>query len=57
MMVLILAYQFTSSYFQIVSVGDLKPAPVLWHEESGRKPFENARRPFENARRPFDNAR
>ncbi|CAL8099199.1 unnamed protein product [Prunus armeniaca] len=42
---------------KIVSVGDLKPAPALWHEESGRKPFENARRPFENARRPFENAR
>ncbi|KAK9270496.1 hypothetical protein L1049_026076 [Liquidambar formosana] len=26
-----------------VSVGDLKPDPVLWHEDSGRKPWENGR--------------
>ncbi|KAB1203693.1 5'-3' exoribonuclease 3 [Morella rubra] len=26
-----------------VSLGDLKPAPVLWHEDSGRKPWENGR--------------
>lgn len=24
-------------------MGDLKPAPVLWHEDSGRKPWENGR--------------
>ncbi|KAK6138819.1 hypothetical protein DH2020_027440 [Rehmannia glutinosa] len=24
-------------------MGDLKPAPVLWHEDSGRKPFDNGR--------------
>lgn len=28
---------------QIVTVGDLKPAPVLWHEDNGRKPWENGR--------------
>ncbi|XP_059638313.1 5'-3' exoribonuclease 3 isoform X3 [Cornus florida] len=26
-----------------VSVRDLKPEPVLWHEESGKKPWENGR--------------
>ncbi|CAK9148267.1 unnamed protein product [Ilex paraguariensis] len=28
---------------KIVSVGDLKPEPVLWHEDSGKKPWENGR--------------
>ncbi|KAK6115243.1 hypothetical protein DH2020_007512 [Rehmannia glutinosa] len=28
---------------EIVTMGDLKPAPVLWHEDSGRKPFDNGR--------------
>uniref|UniRef100_A0A5B7BCI5 5'-3' exoribonuclease n=1 Tax=Davidia involucrata TaxID=16924 RepID=A0A5B7BCI5_DAVIN len=28
---------------KIVTVGDLKPEPVLWHEDSGRKPWENGR--------------
>ncbi|KAF8410468.1 hypothetical protein HHK36_002997 [Tetracentron sinense] len=26
-----------------VTVGDLKPAPVMWHEDTGRKPWENRR--------------
>ncbi|XP_077219682.1 5'-3' exoribonuclease 3 [Tasmannia lanceolata] len=26
-----------------VTLGDLKPAPVLWHEDTGRKPWENGR--------------
>ncbi|CAL9153925.1 5'-3' exoribonuclease 3-like isoform X1 [Musa acuminata AAA Group] len=26
-----------------VTAGDLKPPPVLWHEDTGRKPFENGR--------------
>ncbi|XP_010255163.1 PREDICTED: 5'-3' exoribonuclease 3 isoform X2 [Nelumbo nucifera] len=26
-----------------VTVGDLKPAPVLWHEDNGKKPWENGR--------------
>lgn len=26
-----------------VTVGDLTPEPVLWHEDSGRKPWENRR--------------
>ncbi|KAI3464857.1 hypothetical protein Pfo_021520 [Paulownia fortunei] len=26
-----------------VTMGDLKPEPVLWHEDSGRKPFDNGR--------------
>lgn len=28
---------------QIVTVGDLQPDPVLWHEDSGRRPFDNGR--------------
>ncbi|KAF9620796.1 hypothetical protein IFM89_014733 [Coptis chinensis] len=28
---------------KIVTVGDLKPPPVLWHEDSGKKPWENGR--------------
>ncbi|XP_065018008.1 5'-3' exoribonuclease 3-like isoform X1 [Musa acuminata AAA Group] len=28
---------------KIVTAGDLKPPPVLWHEDTGRKPFENGR--------------
>ncbi|XP_073294880.1 5'-3' exoribonuclease 3 [Primulina huaijiensis] len=27
-----------------VTVGDLKPEPVLWHEDSGRKQYDNERR-------------
>ncbi|XP_042515437.1 5'-3' exoribonuclease 3-like isoform X2 [Macadamia integrifolia] len=27
-----------------VNLGDLKPPPVLWHEDTGRKPFDNGRR-------------
>ncbi|KAH6763611.1 5'-3' exoribonuclease 3 [Perilla frutescens var. hirtella] len=26
-----------------VTVGDLKPEPVLWHEDTGRRPFDNGR--------------
>ncbi|KAF8377838.1 hypothetical protein HHK36_031223 [Tetracentron sinense] len=26
-----------------IGLGDLKPAPVLWHEDTGRKPWENGR--------------
>lgn len=29
--------------FQIVQLEDVKPAPALWHEDSGRKPWENGR--------------
>jgi len=28
---------------KIVALGDLKPEPTLWHEDSGRKPWENRR--------------
>ncbi|KAH9759023.1 5'-3' exoribonuclease [Citrus sinensis] len=28
---------------KIVQLEDLKPAPVLWHEDSGRRPHENGR--------------
>ncbi|KAL3514752.1 hypothetical protein ACH5RR_027469 [Cinchona calisaya] len=28
---------------KIVAIGDLKPEPVLWHEDSGRRPLENGR--------------
>ncbi|KAJ0987361.1 hypothetical protein J5N97_005717 [Dioscorea zingiberensis] len=28
---------------KLVTVGDLKPPPVLWHEDTGRRPHENGR--------------
>lgn len=28
---------------QTVTLGDIKPAPALWHEDTGRKPWENGR--------------
>ncbi|KAG8054581.1 hypothetical protein GUJ93_ZPchr0001g30935 [Zizania palustris] len=34
---------------KIVDATDLKPPPVLWHEDSGRRPYDN------NNRRPYDN--
>ncbi|KAJ7957854.1 5'-3' exoribonuclease [Quillaja saponaria] len=35
---------------KIVTIGDMKPDPVLWHEDSRRKPRENGRKPWENGR-------
>lgn len=29
---------------RIVTIEDVKPAPTLWHEDSGRRPMENGRR-------------
>ncbi|XP_059459559.1 5'-3' exoribonuclease 3 isoform X1 [Corylus avellana] len=40
-----------------VNLGDLQPEPVLWHEDSGRKPWENGRKPWENGRKPWENGR
>ncbi|KAF2953573.1 5'-3' exoribonuclease 3 isoform X2 [Oryza sativa Japonica Group] len=35
-----------------VEATDLKPPPVLWHEDSGRRPHDNNnRRPYENSNR------
>uniref|UniRef100_A0A0E0JRN0 5'-3' exoribonuclease n=1 Tax=Oryza punctata TaxID=4537 RepID=A0A0E0JRN0_ORYPU len=34
-----------------VEATDLKPPPVLWHEDSGRRPHDNNRRPYENSSR------
>lgn len=31
-------------FLQIVTVGDLQPEPVLWHEDSGRRRYEDSRR-------------
>ncbi|KAL6511849.1 hypothetical protein OROGR_021446 [Orobanche gracilis] len=28
---------------KIVTMGDIKPAPVLWHDDTGRRPFDNER--------------
>ncbi|XP_078438511.1 5'-3' exoribonuclease 3 isoform X2 [Wolffia australiana] len=42
---------------KMVTLGDLKPAPVLWHEDNGRRPMEYGRRPMENGRRPMENGR
>ncbi|KAK2660700.1 hypothetical protein Ddye_007233 [Dipteronia dyeriana] len=44
---------------KMVQLGDLKPDPVLWHEDNGRRPYDNnnGRRPYDNnnGRRPYDN--
>lgn len=42
-MLLLMLCLLTLTFFQIVTFGDLKPDPVLWHEDSGRRPFENGR--------------
>uniref|UniRef100_A0A0D9V8E9 5'-3' exoribonuclease n=1 Tax=Leersia perrieri TaxID=77586 RepID=A0A0D9V8E9_9ORYZ len=34
-----------------VEATDLKPPPVLWHEDTGRRPYDNNRRPYENSSR------
>lgn len=40
-----------------MNLGDLQPEPVLWHEDSGRKPWENGRKPWENGKKPWENGR
>uniref|UniRef100_A0A453G1P8 5'-3' exoribonuclease n=1 Tax=Aegilops tauschii subsp. strangulata TaxID=200361 RepID=A0A453G1P8_AEGTS len=35
----------------IVEAGDLKPPPVLWHEDNGRRPYDNNRRHCDNSSR------
>ncbi|GAV67835.1 zf-CCHC domain-containing protein/XRN_N domain-containing protein [Cephalotus follicularis] len=42
---------------KIVGVQDLKPAPALWHEDSGRKPWENGRRNEDFGKKPWENGR
>ncbi|GAV59987.1 XRN_N domain-containing protein [Cephalotus follicularis] len=42
---------------KIVGVGDLKPAPALWHEDSGKKPWENGRRNEYFGKKPMQNGR
>ncbi|XP_050363454.1 5'-3' exoribonuclease 3 isoform X2 [Argentina anserina] len=46
---------------KIVSLGDLKPAPVLWHEDSGRKPWHDnsGRKPWHDnsGNRPHESSR
>ncbi|KAF7006330.1 hypothetical protein CFC21_021379 [Triticum aestivum] len=36
---------------KIVEAGDLKPPPVLWHEDSGRRPYDDNRRHCDNSSR------
>ncbi|XP_044977542.1 5'-3' exoribonuclease 3-like isoform X1 [Hordeum vulgare subsp. vulgare] len=36
---------------KVVEAGDLKPPPVLWHEDNGRRPQDNNRRNFNNSSR------
>ncbi|SPT16010.1 unnamed protein product [Triticum aestivum] len=36
---------------KIVEAGDLKPPPVLWHEDNGRRPHDDTRRHCDNSSR------
>uniref|UniRef100_A0A8I6W9T5 5'-3' exoribonuclease n=1 Tax=Hordeum vulgare subsp. vulgare TaxID=112509 RepID=A0A8I6W9T5_HORVV len=36
---------------KIVEAGDLKPPPVLWHEDNGRRPHDDNRRHCDNSNR------
>ncbi|XP_042462935.1 5'-3' exoribonuclease 3-like [Zingiber officinale] len=43
---------------KMVTSSDLKPPPVLWHEDTGRRQYENGRRPYDDAgRRPYESGR
>lgn len=38
-----LSNQCYTGSMQMVTLGDMKPDPVLWHEQSNKKPWEDGR--------------
>lgn len=37
------SHQCCTVSIQMVTLGDMKPDPVLWHEDTRKKPWENGR--------------